>query len=179
VLRFFVFLLFLGVAAAAFYAGMSYQKRLSALQNAANAQPTTSPEADRATQFERKRSAVDSDPQKWMNDNLPLEFAREGITKATDSKDPEFLYLYGRALMLSGNHRDAMHAFDLALNNLRAEPKLNLPLSAELKLAEASEALKLKDQGGAGRSQEAAMAEQKAVQLLDELLGVKSATPAK
>jgi len=179
VLRFFVFLLFLGVAAAAFYAGMSYQKRLSALQNAANAQPTTSPEADRATQFERKRSAVDSDPQKWMNDNLPLEFAREGITKATDSKDPEFLYLYGRALMLSGNHRDAMHAFDLALNNLRAEPKSNLPLSAELKLAEASEALKLKDQGGAGRSQEAAMAEQKAVQLLDELLGVKSATPAK
>ncbi len=180
VLRFFVFLLFLVVAAAAFYGGVFYQKRLNSAENAAASQTNqTSPVSDRATDFERKRSAVDSDPQKWMNDNLPLEFAKEGIPRATDSKDPEFLYLYGRALMLTGNHRDAAQAFSQAVNNLRAEPSSRLPLSAELKLAEASAALKLRSQAGTRQSQESLMAEQKAASLLDELLGLNAATPAK
>jgi protein phosphatase len=168
VLRFFVFLLFVGVAGGAFYAGMRYQQgRLFSSQNATpQPSPATQP-SDGAAAFEQKRAAVDSNPQKWLADNV-----REG-TKATDSKDPEFLYLYGRALMLIGNHLEAMQAFELALNNLRTEPKTNLPLGAEVRLAEAAAALKAK-QSPAGTSQEVLMAEQRAARILDELLNVKT-----
>ena len=176
VLRFFVFLLLLAAAAGAFYGGIRYQQfRVGSAQNA-TLQPSPTPDV---TAFEQKRAAVDSNSQKWLADNLPLQLAKEGIKNATDSKDPEFLYLYGRALMLTGSHRDALQAFDLALNNLRTEPKTNLPLNAEVKLAEAAAALKLKNQTGAGKSQEALMAEQKAASVLDEMLGLKSQWPAK
>ncbi len=155
VLRFFVFLLFLAVAGGAFYGGMRYQQ-FRAAQNAGPApQPSPTP-ADGRAAFESKRAAVDADPQKWLTDNLA-----EGA-KLTDSKDPEFLYLYGRALMLTGSHRDASQAFDMAVANMRAEPKSNLPLGAEIKLAQAAAALKLRD-------------DQKAALLLDEVVGVKAA----
>lgn len=161
VLRFFVFLLFLGVAAGAFYGGMRYQ-RLRAVENAAAAQPTPD---DGAAAFEKRRASVDADPQKWIAENLPIG------AKPLDSKDPEFLYFYGRAVMLSGNHREAIQAFDLALANLRTESKTKLSLDAELKLAAAAAALKSKPKAG---SQAAATAEQKAVRTLDELLGLKT-----
>jgi serine/threonine protein phosphatase PrpC len=169
VLRFFVFLLFVAVAGGAFYAGMRYQQgRLFSSQKATpQPSPTVQP-LDATAAFEQKRAAVDSNPQKWLADN-----AKEG-TKPTDSKDPEFLYLYGRSLMLTGNHRDAMQAFELALNNLRTEPKANLPLGAEVRLAEAAAALKVKRQSPAGTSQEVLMAEQRAARILDELLNVKT-----
>ena len=169
VLRFFVFLLFIGVAGGAFYAGMRYQRgQLFSWQNAPpQPSPATQP-LDTAAAFEQRRAAVDGDPKKWLADN-----AKEG-TKATDSKDPEFLYLYGRSLMLTGNHREAMQAFELALNNLRTEPRANLPLDAEVRLAEAAAALKVKNQTPAGTSQEVLMAEQRAARILDELLNVKT-----
>src|SRR5439155_16551933 len=122
--RFFVFLLFAGVAAGAFYAGMRYQQGQlfpSFLPApAAASQPSPTPSAlDNAAAFEQKRIAVDSDPKKWL--------ANVTLPKATESKDPEFLYLYGRALMLTGNHRDAIQAFELAVNNLRTESNGHLP----------------------------------------------------
>jgi protein phosphatase len=171
VLRFFVFLLLIGVAVAAFFGGIRYQKDLADVTP--NAVPQPSPVAPDNSAFEQKRAAVDTDPKKWLADNI-----KEG-TKPAESKDPEFLYLYGRALMLSGNHRDAMNAFELALNNLRTETAAKLPLGTEVKLAEAAAALKLKDQPAAGRTQEALLAEQRATRVLDELLGLKSAAPAK
>ena len=171
-LRFFVFLLFIGVAGGAFYAGMKYQKgQLFSSLSSLNAAPQPSPSAsplDPAAAFEQRRAAVDADPKKWLADNL-----KEGA-KATDSKDPEFLYLYGRSLMLTGAHREAMQAFELSLNNLRTEPKASLPLDAEIKLAEAAAALKVKKQSPAGTSQELLMAEQRAARILDELLNVKT-----
>ena len=170
-LRFFVFLLFLGVAAGAFYAGMKYQQgQLFSSQRAAS-QPSPTPALDSAAAFAQKRLAVDTNPQKWLSEvTLP---------KATDSKDPEFLYLYGRALMLTGNHRDAMQAFELAVNNLRTEQKEGLPFGAEVKLAQAAAALKLMKQSPGGRSQEGLMAEQKAAHALDDVLGLKSEASAK
>lgn len=170
VLRFFVFLLFIGVAGGAFYAGMKYQKgqlfsSLSSLNAAPQPSPTASP-LDPEAAFEQRRAAVDADPKKWLADN-------QGA-KATESKDPEFLYLYGRSLMLTGAHREAMQAFELSLNNLRTEPKASLPLDAEIKLAEAAAALKVKKQSPAGTSQELLMAEQRAARILDELLNVKT-----
>jgi protein phosphatase len=169
VLRFFVLLLFIGVAGGAFYAGMRYQRgQLFPSQNATPQPSPPSQALDTAAAFEQKRAAVDSDPKKWLADN-----AKEG-TKATDSKDPEVLYLYGRALMLTGNHREAMQAFELALNNLRTESRAKLPLDAEVRLAQAAAALKVKNQSPAGTSQEVLMAEQRAAQILDELLNVKT-----
>jgi hypothetical protein len=133
----------------------------------ATSQPSPTPAAlDNAATFAQKRQAVDANPQKWL--------AEVTLPKATDSKDPEFLYLYGRALMLTGNHRDAMQAFELAVNNLRTEQKENLPFGAEVKLAQAAAALKLKHQSTGASSQEGLMAEQKATRALDEVLGMKS-----
>jgi protein phosphatase len=171
VLRFLVFLLFIAVAVAAFYGGMRYQRDRSAASQPPAPQP--SPAAPDNAAFEQKRAAVDADPKKWLADNIKPE------TKPAESRDSEFLYLYGRALMLSGNHREAMQAFELALNNLRTESKARLSLDAELKLAEAAAALKFKNQPGAGQTQEASLAEQKAARVLDELLGLKSEAPAK
>lgn len=161
VLRFFVFLLFLAVAGGAFYGGMRYQKFREGSVANPGAQPSPTP-PDRAP-FESKRAVVDADPQKWLADNLAVG------SKPMDSKDPEFLYLYGRALMLTGNHREASQAFAMAIANLRAEPKVSLPLSAEVKLAEASAALKQQTPNATPLSQET----NKAAQILDELLGMK------
>jgi serine/threonine protein phosphatase PrpC/cytochrome c-type biogenesis protein CcmH/NrfG len=167
-LRLFLFLLFIAVAAGAFYGGMRYQRDRLGAAPAATPQPgPASPSA-----LAQKRSALDSDPQKWLADNL-----KDGA-KPMDSKDPEFLYLYGRALMLTGKHREAMQAFELALNYVRTENKANLPLDAEVKLADAAAALKMNQQSGA-RSPETVQAEQKAAHTLDEMLGIKSEGPPK
>jgi protein phosphatase len=171
VLRFLVFLLFLGVAAGAFYAGLRYQqgRLFPSFLPAPTAMPQPSPTPsalDSAAAFEQRRAAVDANPLKWLADvTLP---------KATESRDPEFLYLYGRALMLTGNHRDAMQAFELAVNNLRTESNGHLPFGAEVRLAQAAAAFKQMKQPPAGKSQEGLMAEQKAARALDEVLGLKT-----
>jgi protein phosphatase len=172
VLRFFVFLLFVGMAAGAFYGGMRYQqgRLFPSLLPPPSATPQPSPvlqPSDLTAAFAQKRATVDSDPKKWLSDNS----AAAG-PKWTESKDAEFLYLYGRAQMLTGNHREAMQAFELSLTNLRTEPKGSLPLDAEVRLAEAAAALKLHPPT-AGRSQEVLLAEQKAARIIDELLNVK------
>ena len=179
VVKLFLFLFVIGLVAAGFYGGMLYQRRSNSAQPATSSQPSP-PAADTGrADFQRKRAAVDSDPQKWLNENLPLQLAKENITKAIDSKDSEFLYLYGRASMLTGNHQDAMQAFDAALANLRTDPDVTLPLGTELKLAQAAAGLRLKQASGRRASQEASMGELKASRLLDELLGLNSATPLK
>jgi serine/threonine protein phosphatase PrpC len=168
-LRFFVFLLFVAVAAGAFYGGMKYQNlRATPAQD-----PTVPPTTNGPSGFEQKKAAVDSNPQRWLTDTPPLQFTKEGIAKPTDSKDPEFLYLYGRALLLSGNQREAMQAFELALTNLRTETRASLPLRTEVSLADAAAALRLQNGSAAGKTQESLLAEQKAIQTLDDLLGLK------
>jgi serine/threonine protein phosphatase PrpC len=168
ILRFFIFLLFIAVAGGAFYGGMKYQNLRSAPPPKPIAQPTPN-----ASSFEQKRAAVDSNPQKWLTDTPPLQVAKEGIANPTDSKDPEFLYLYGRAQLLGGNHREAMEAFELALANLRTETKAGLPLRTEVSLADAAAALKLQNGNADGKTQESLLAEQKAIQTLDDLLELK------
>jgi PPM family protein phosphatase len=165
VLRFFVFLLFLAVAGGAFYGGMRYQR--DRFGTAQTAPPTPTPVAPDNTAFDQKRAAVDSDPKKWLADNVKPE------SKPLESNDAEFLYLYGRAQMLSGNHAEAIKAFELALNNLRTASKGRLPLDAEVRLAQAVAALKMQNQPGAVRAPGAPTAEQTAAGVLDDLLGLK------
>ena len=124
-------------------------------------------------------AAVDADPQKWLADNVPVQVAKESITKPADSKDPEFLYLYGRALMLTGDHRGASDAFELALNNFRSDSKSALSLDAETKLANAAATLKLNKASANSQSQQTSMAEDKTIRILDETLGLKSEAPPK
>lgn len=175
VLRFFVFLLFIGIAAGAFYAGMIYQRQRHAIMATSNAQPSPSP----VSAFAGKRAAVDADPQKWINDNLQTQLAKESITKPIDSKDPEFLYLYGRALMLTGDHRAASEAFTSAISNVRTDNQPTLSLESELKMADAAAALKLDKASTISPSQQTAMAEEKAISVLDETLGLKREAPQK
>ena len=168
VLRFFVFLLFVGGVAAAFYGGMIYQRQRHSTATDPSNQPSPAP-PDSA--LSSKRATVDANPQGWLTSNAA------SVTNWKDSKDPEFLYLFGRASMLTGNQKDAMQAFELALNNLRSESKNPLPLATEVKLADAAAGLKMTK--GGGRSQEASMAEDKAISVLDEILGLKSQAPPK
>ncbi|HYV24213.1 MAG TPA: PP2C family serine/threonine-protein phosphatase [Pyrinomonadaceae bacterium] len=175
ILRFFVFLLFLAAAVGAFYGGMRYQQQQTATQTAVSPTPVGTPDN---SAFASKRAAVDADPQKWLNDSAQAQMTKEAIAKATDSKDPEFLYLYGRAQMLTGNHREADQAFAAALNHVRAGNNTTLSLDTELKLASASAALKM-NKANAPRSQAASMAEDKAISVLDETLGLKSPAPPK
>lgn len=161
--RFFGFIFIVALVAAAFYAGLRYHEIRQAITgNLATPQATPTPDA-RAS-FESKRAAVDANPQQWLAENVTAG------SKPLDSKDPEFLYLYGRALMLTGAHKDAGDAFNLAIANLRAEHKGSLPLNAEIKLAQAAAALK---QTSATSPPAAASAQQQAATILDELLGTK------
>jgi len=72
--------------------------------------------------------------------------------------------------MLTGNHKDAADAFNLAIANLRTEHKGSLPLDAEVKLAQAAATLK---QNAATSPPAVANAQQQAAAILDELLGTK------
>jgi len=161
--RFFGFIFIVALVAAAFYGGMRYKEIRQAITgNVATPQPTPTPDA-RAS-FEAKRAAVDANPQQWLAENVPTG------SKPLEWKDPEKLYLYGRALMLSGNHKDAADAFNLAIANLRTEHKGSLPLDAEIKLAQAAATLK---QNAAKSPPAVASAQQQAAAILDELLGTK------
>ena len=133
--RFFGFVFVLALIAAAFYAGTRYPdiRRVLGL-NVASVQPTPSPTPDTRASFDAKRAAVDADPPKWLAENVTAG------SRPFDSKDPEFLYLYGRAQMLTGNHRDASQAFDLAIANYQTTSNTPLPLNAEVKLAQAAAA---------------------------------------
>ncbi len=171
VLRFFVFILFLAVAAGAFYGGMRYQQQRAGTN--VTAQPSPSASGPQTTDT-TKRAAVDADPRKWLNDNVQPQLTKENISKPTDSKDSEFLYLYGRALMLTGSHHEAMQAFELALNNLRANSKGGLPMETEIKLANAAAGLRVSRESTASpKPPDAVAAEEKAAGVLDEILGLK------
>jgi serine/threonine protein phosphatase PrpC len=172
--RFFGFVFVLALIAAAFYAGTRYPdiRRVLGL-NVASVQPTPSPTPDTRASFDAKRAAVDADPLKWLAENVTAG------SRPFESKDPEFLYLYGRAQMLTGNHPDASQAFDLAIANYQTASAAPLPLSAEVKLAQAAAALKQSSPATGTPTQDALAGQQKAATILDELLGVKSQTTPK
>ncbi|MBA3715115.1 MAG: serine/threonine-protein phosphatase [Pyrinomonadaceae bacterium] len=116
-LRVFEFLLFLiAASAAAFYGGMLYQQWTTDERSVAMPAPTEtmmpfpSPEESSEARFDRLRREVDRAPATEASrmsthlNNQPLS-----------SPDPEFLYLYGRALLLSGKPQDAARALETAI----------------------------------------------------------------
>ena len=134
--KFFGLLLVLALIAGAFYAGARYKERIPFL--ASKAAPTAPPPATTATpkpeepfvQFERTRRQVDQDPRAWLANDIGKELINAGVQNALDSPNPEFLYLYGRANLLTGNTDEAVKAFDAAISKADAAPS---PATATIK----------------------------------------------
>ena len=129
-----VFVLLL--VAAAFYAGARYRDRVPFL--AANiphptptAAPVTAPAAEEPfVKFERERRQVDQDPRAWLANDIGKELVASGVQNPLDSPNAEFLYLYGRANLLTGNTDEAGKAFDAAIAKADANPS---PANATVK----------------------------------------------
>jgi serine/threonine protein phosphatase PrpC len=147
--RFLIFLLFIAVVGAAFYGGTLYKGPLPfGLSRTLEIPPVLPPmpvEADPLLEFERARREVDQAPEAWLANELPIELARQKITNAVDSTDPEFLYLYGRALLLSGKNDEAGNALEQAISHATRYPTAtNMTIRKEATLALAVVTLKSK-----------------------------------
>lgn len=131
-LFFVVVLLLIG---AAFYAGARFKERIpflaSKTQPAAAPVPvnTASPE-EPFLKFERARRQVDQDPRAWLANDVGKEIVAAGVQNPLDSPNAEFLYLYGRANLLTGNTDEASKAFDAAISKSNLNPS---PANATIK----------------------------------------------
>ena len=126
VARFFLFLFVLALIGGAFYAGARYKERIPFLASQTKAaEPpvvNTKPVEEPFVQFERARREVDRDPRAWLATDVTKELVNSGVQKALDSPNPEFLYLYGRANLLTGNADEAASAFEAAIAKVDANP---------------------------------------------------------
>jgi serine/threonine protein phosphatase PrpC len=170
---FLLLLLILGIGAAAFYGGMYFQRqRADSLASAStNATPTPSPTpADPIAEFEKKRLQVDKEPAK-MRDAMKDEATAKGTLNPLESNDPEFLYLYGRSLLLTGDYTNALAAFERASASVPAASTSALydKLTVETRLAIGASALKLRILHPD--------AEQRAIRALDEMVNKNVAPP--
>ena len=148
--RFFIFLIFLAAVAAAFYGGRKYKGPIPYLDNSnpsiAEVPPATAVAPgvdDGVMKFERARREVDRDPAGWLSNPLRNELAKQGLQNPLESPDAEFLYLYGRASLLSGNNEEAVKAFEasIARGDVNPSPS-NATLRKEATLGLAAVALK-------------------------------------
>jgi serine/threonine protein phosphatase PrpC len=127
-----LFLLVLLVAA--FYAGARYKERIPFL--ATKVQPVQAPVAaptkpeEPFVEFERARRVVDHDSRAWLATEPQKEILKASVQSPLESPNPEFLYLYGRANLLSGNTDEAGKAFDAAIAKVDANPS---PTNATIK----------------------------------------------
>jgi serine/threonine protein phosphatase PrpC len=130
--RLFGFLFVLALLGGAFYAGARYKERILATQvkpvEPVVAKPT--PVEEPFVQFERERRKVDQDPRAWLASDIGKELLSAGVQNALESPHPEFLYLYGRANLLTGNVDEATKAFDAAITKANLNPS---PAAATIK----------------------------------------------
>lgn len=145
-----VLLLVLATAAAAFYGGMMFQRR-----EAENRPPTVpataaaipTPEVESPEEkFEKMKRAVDLSPAS----EAARMSAATGTTPPLDSGDAEFLYLYGRALLLTGKSVEAAAAFEKAIQKAAENmtPR-NGQLKIDARLAATAARLRSEDLNGA------------------------------
>jgi len=119
-----MFIALAAVAAGAFYAGRRYKGPVPFMteNKPVMAEVSASPivTEDPLLKFERARREVDREPAGWITNQMKLDLANQGIQNPLESSDPEFLYLYGRASLLSGNNDEAARAFVLAIDKANA-----------------------------------------------------------
>ena len=111
----------------AFYAGARYKERIPFLatkaQPATVATPASTPVPEEPfVKFERARRQVDRDPRAWLQSDIGKELLESHVQNPLDSPNAEFLYLYGRANLLTGNTDEASKAFDAAISKADATP---------------------------------------------------------
>jgi serine/threonine protein phosphatase PrpC len=123
---FLVLFLLLAAFALAFYVGTVFERK-GAMRMLTGAPPAPSPSAsatqaaaptqaaleDPVVRFDRLRRAVDRAPASEAQ-----RMADEANSQPLNSDDPEFLYLYGRALLLTDRQQDAVAAFDRAIQKI-------------------------------------------------------------
>ena len=132
-------LLLLIVGGAAFYGGTLFQQSRpeGVDEPAPAATPAGTPETPEA-RYERLRRAVDQAPRV-----MAAQMTGEANGQPLASSDPEFLYLYGRALLLSGKSDEAVSAFNLAVQKIdERAPRGREPLKVEARIATAAALLK-------------------------------------
>ena len=121
--------LVLALIGAAFYAGARFKERIPFL--ATKAQPVETPAPvttatalpeEPFVQFEKARRRVDQDPRAWLANDISKELLSSNIQSPLDSPNTEFLYLYGRANLLTGNTDEASKAFDAAISKADLNP---------------------------------------------------------
>ncbi|HEX6182799.1 MAG TPA: PP2C family serine/threonine-protein phosphatase [Pyrinomonadaceae bacterium] len=159
-LTFGLLLLTLGAVGLAFYVGMMFERKgmsrqLGLARDAATPTPTatvvTTPQAESpADRFGRLRRAVDLSPA-----SEATRMSAESNGHPLESTDPEFLYLYGRALLLTDRQSEAAAAFDRAIQ--RANENMT-PSNGELKidarLAETAAHLRARNEAAARQAAE-------------------------
>lgn len=133
--------------AGAFYAGARFKERIPflATETKAVAPPVVTPKPveEPFVQFERARREVDRDPRAWLASEPPKELVAAGVQNPLDSPNPEFLYLYGRANLLTGNTDEAWSAFEAAIGKVdAASPGQNPLVKKEATLGLAAVSLK-------------------------------------
>jgi tetratricopeptide (TPR) repeat protein len=142
--RLFMIVLIFAAVAGAFYVGRKYKGSIPYLdqhQVAAEASPSPSPiptpnaSEDALLKFEKARREVDTNPNGWLTN-------RQSVAAPLDSQDPEFLYLYGRASLLSGKPEEAAKAFEASISQGNLNPALNPTLRTEAAFGLAAAALK-------------------------------------
>jgi serine/threonine protein phosphatase PrpC len=121
--------------AGAFYAGARYKERIpflaSRTQPVQQTAPARAPSPEEPfVQFERARRLVDQDPRAWLAAEPQKELVKANVQSPLESPNAEFLYLYGRANLLSGNTDEASKAFDAAIVKADAAPT---PATATIK----------------------------------------------
>ncbi|MGH9944345.1 MAG: PP2C family protein-serine/threonine phosphatase [Pyrinomonadaceae bacterium] len=141
-----VLLFVLAAAAVAFYAGTRFPQVGDRLGLLPSLSPTPETAATPATldaaaapKFEQVRREIDLAPQVML-----AQLAGEQGGQPLTSNDPEFLYLYGRALLLSGRNQEALQAFEMAGQKMRERPATpgRDPLDVENRIATAAATLK-------------------------------------
>jgi serine/threonine protein phosphatase PrpC len=116
-----LFVLVLLLLGAAFYAGARFKERVPFLASKVEPAPAatpvaTAPPEEPFVKFERARRQVDQDPRAWLANDVGKEIVASGVQNPLDSPNAEFLYLYGRANLLTGNIDEATKAFDAAIS---------------------------------------------------------------
>jgi tetratricopeptide (TPR) repeat protein len=75
---------------------------------------------------------------------MKAEMDKQGIQRPQDSADPEFLYMYGRALFLTGEYEGAIGAFEQAIQKLETNnPGERNSLKVDARVARAAAALRV------------------------------------
>lgn len=154
-------LLTLGAVALAFYVGMMFERKgMSSRIVPAAATPTPVAPArpadatfaeTPAERFVRLRRAVDLSPA-----SEAARMSTEANGQPLESSDPEFLYLYGRALLLSDHQPEAAAAFDRAIQRINENmTAANGELKIDARLAKVAAHLRARDDAAAREAADA------------------------